>query len=107
MAKTDMIMDYLHTYPNATIRYHASNMFLKIYSDADYLLQTRARSRIAAHYHLGWLSDTTRVNGAVDVLCQTLKNIVGSAAEAKTGGVYTSARHGSAIINTLTEMGHP
>ena len=107
MAKTDMLMDYLHTYPNATIRYHASDMVLKICSDAAYLLHPRARSCIAAHYHLGWLSDTTRVNGSVDVLFQTLKNVVGSTTEAETGGVYTGARHGSAIFNTLTEMGHP
>jgi hypothetical protein len=32
--KTDMLMDYLHTYPNAVIRYHASGMILKITSDA-------------------------------------------------------------------------
>jgi hypothetical protein len=32
--KTDMLMDYLHTYPNAAIRFHASDMILKICSGA-------------------------------------------------------------------------
>jgi hypothetical protein len=53
IAKADMLMDYLHTYPNAIIRYHASNMILKITSDAAYLVQPKARSRAAVHYHLG------------------------------------------------------
>jgi hypothetical protein len=52
VTNADMFMDYLHTYPNAVIRYHASDMILKITSDAAYLVQPRARSRAAVHYHL-------------------------------------------------------
>ena len=40
--KCNMIMDYAHTYPNATIRYHASDMCLHIDSDAAYLVQPQA-----------------------------------------------------------------
>jgi hypothetical protein len=52
--KTDMLMDYLHTYPNAVIRFYASNMILKICSDAAYLVLPKAKSHVAVHYHLGW-----------------------------------------------------
>jgi hypothetical protein len=104
--KTDMLMDYLHTYPNAVIRFYASDMILKICSDAAYLVQPKARSRVAVHYHLGWKNAPARVNGAVAVLCQTLKNVVSSATEAETGGIYTGGRHGSPMIATLEEMGH-
>jgi hypothetical protein len=102
-----MLMDYLYTYPNAVIRYYASDMILKITSDATYLVQPKARSRAAVHYHLGWLNNNDRVNGPLDVLCQTLKNVVSSAAEAETGGVYIGGKHGCPLRVGLQEMGHP
>jgi hypothetical protein len=79
LERTNMLMDYLHTYPDAVIRYYASDMQLKMTADAAYLGQPKARNRAAAHYHFGW-HDSNRVNGALDVLCQTIKNVVGSAA---------------------------
>ena len=60
--RTKMLMDYLHTYPEAVIRYYASDMILKITSDAAYLVQPKARSRIAAHFHLSW-TISSRKNG--------------------------------------------
>jgi hypothetical protein len=104
--KTTMLMDYLHTYPNAVIRYHASDMILKITSDAAYLVQPKARSRAAVHFHLGW-SNSSRTNGAVDVLCKTIKNVVTSAAEAETGGIYIGGKHACSIRAALEELGHP
>lgn len=106
IAKTEMLMDYLHTYPHAVIRYHASDMILKITSDAAYLVQPKARSRAAVHYHLGW-HNSDRTNGTVDVLCQTLKNVVASAAEAETGGIYIGGKHACSMRAALEELGHP
>jgi hypothetical protein len=105
ITKTDMLMDYLHTYPNAVIRYYASDMILKITSDAAYLVQPKARSRAAVHYHFGW-HNSDRVNGAVDVLCQTIKNVVSSAAEAETGGIYIGGKHACPMQAMLEELGH-
>jgi hypothetical protein len=65
--KTTMLMDYLHTYPNAVIRYYTSDMILQTTTDATYLVQPKARSCVAAHYHLGWLNSDC-VNGPLDVL---------------------------------------
>jgi hypothetical protein len=103
--RTTMLMDYLHTYPNAVVRFYASDMILKITSDAAYLVQPKARSRVAVHYHLGW-HDSDRVNGAVDVLVQTLKNVVSSATESETGGIYTGGKYACPILVTLKELGH-
>jgi hypothetical protein len=33
---TNQLLDYCHTHPNATLKYRASNMILKIHSDASY-----------------------------------------------------------------------
>ena len=101
-----MIMDYLHTYPNATIRYYASDMILKCTSDAAYLVLPKARSRAAVHYHLGWLHSDD-VNGPLEVLVQTIKNVVASAAEAETAGIYIGATNACPMRTSLEELGHP
>ena len=50
--KCDMLLDYAHTYPNPKIRYHTSDMCLYTDSDAAYLVQPNARSRVAGHLYL-------------------------------------------------------
>ena len=52
IAQTTMLMDYLDTYPHSVLRYYASDMILKITSDATYLVQPKACSGVAVHYHL-------------------------------------------------------
>lgn len=46
-AKATMLMDYLTTHPEVTIRYHASNMVLHVKSDVAYLVLPKACSRAA------------------------------------------------------------
>jgi hypothetical protein len=106
VAQTTMLMDYLHTHPHGVLRYYASDMILKITSDAAYLVQPKARSCAAAHYHLGW-HNSKRTNGPVDVLCKTIKNVVSSAAEAETGSIYMSVKHACPMRTALIELGHP
>jgi hypothetical protein len=43
-AHVQQLLDYLATHPNATVRYHKSDMILNIHSDASYLSETKARS---------------------------------------------------------------
>ena len=45
--KTQKLMGYLHTYPNAFIRYYASNIVLHVDSNAAYLVSPKACSRVA------------------------------------------------------------
>ena len=83
-------MDYLHTKPNAAIRYHASDMILKVVSDAAFLVLPKARSRAAAIYHLGWINNKKQ-NNLIENICQTIKNVVASALEAEMSGIYLGA----------------
>ena len=39
------LLDYCATHPDATVRYHASDMILHIHSNASYLSELHARSR--------------------------------------------------------------
>jgi hypothetical protein len=45
-AATNQMLDYLATHPDATIRYHASDMILHIHSDASYMSVSNAQSRL-------------------------------------------------------------
>jgi hypothetical protein len=51
-AATNKLFDYLATHPDATIRYHASDMILHIHSDASYLSVSNARSRLGGLFFL-------------------------------------------------------
>jgi hypothetical protein len=52
-AATNQMLDYLATHPDATIRYHASDMILHIHSDVSYLSVSNARSRLGGLFLLG------------------------------------------------------
>ena len=51
--KVQQLLDYLTTRPDAKVRYYRSNMVLNIHSDASYLSEARARSRVAGYFYLG------------------------------------------------------
>ena len=104
------LMDYLSTYPDAYIRFHASEMVLFADSDAAYLVLPKAKSRVAGFFHL---SNTTTSNlpafrnGPLLVECHTLKHVVTSAAEAETSALYHNAKTTIPIRRILIELGHP
>jgi hypothetical protein len=52
-AATYQLLDYLVTHPDATIRYHASDMILHIHSDASYLSVSNACIRIGDIFFCG------------------------------------------------------
>jgi hypothetical protein len=78
------LLDYCSTKPDADIRYYASDMQLKIHSDASYLSKPRAKSRIGGYFFLGNSKHAqcpSLYNGPL--LCQStvLKHVVSSVAE--------------------------
>jgi hypothetical protein len=50
---TNQLLYYLATHPDATIRYHASDMILHIHSDASYLSVSNAPSRLGGLFFCG------------------------------------------------------
>ena len=75
--KATMLMDYFHTYPCATIRYHASDMQLHVDSDAAYIVLPKARSRGVGNFYLsshtmsGVTTPTPPNNGPILTECVT------------------------------------
>jgi hypothetical protein len=106
-AATNQLLDYLATHPDATIRYHASNMILHIHSNASYLSVSNARSR---HGDLFFLGNKTpnqdKLNGSILIVASVIKNVVASAAESEVGECFHNAQSGAPLRVTLTEMGH-
>jgi hypothetical protein len=109
------LLNYAATHPDATIRYHASDMVLYDHSDASYLSEPQARSRAGGHFFLSQHpEDPTkaplhqpRLNGPVHTVCQILRNVMASAAEAEVGAIFINAQDAIPIRNTLIELGHP
>ena len=88
---TNHLLDYLATHPKAKIRYYASDMILNVHSDASYLSESRARSRIAGYFFMGSTpvdGKPIKMNGNIFVNCGILKFVVTSAAEAELGALF-------------------
>jgi hypothetical protein len=106
-AATNQLLDYLATHPDATIRYHASDMILHIHSDASYLSVSHARSRLGGLFFLGNNPpEQDTLNGSILNVASVIKNVVASAAESEVGARFHNAQSGAPLRVTLTEMGH-
>ena len=91
LKRTEDLLDYAATHPDAKIRYIASEMIIQIHTDASYLSEPKARSRAAGHYFLGSMPQNKqpiRLNGAIYTLCTVLKFIASSAAGAELGALF-------------------
>jgi hypothetical protein len=104
------LLDYCITKPHATICYFASDMQLKIHSDASYLSEHKAKSRIGGYFFLGngKHSQCTHLSNGT-LLCQStvLKHVVSSVAEAEYGAIFVNAKTDTVTRETLRKMGHP
>jgi hypothetical protein len=69
-APTNQMLDYLATHPDATIRYHASDMILHIHNDASYLSVSNARSRIGGLFFLGKQTPQARYTKRINPQCR-------------------------------------
>jgi hypothetical protein len=108
MNRCKQLMDFVATHPNVYIRYYASAMQLQIDSDAAYLVEPHARSRIAGCFQLTNAPPRNIIpNGAILIECKTLRHVVASSAEAETAGIFHNAQISMPIRYVLKQLGHP
>jgi hypothetical protein len=103
-------LDYCATHPLAILRFHASDMRLKIHSDAGYLNESKARSRAGGHFYLGNNNnDPTKdvPNGAILNPTGILRHVASSASEAEYGALFVNCKEGAVMRTTLKDMGYP
>ena len=112
------LLDFLHTHPNATLRFYKSDMVLHVHSDASYLSEPKARSRLGGHFFLSSAPiDPNRVpaptdplppnNGAIKNNSTVMKMVLASAAEAEFGAIFFNMEDALPMRTALEEMGHP
>jgi hypothetical protein len=109
MDATSHILDYCSTNPESSIRYYASDMQLKMHSDASYLSEPKLKSRIGGYFYLGNTTDsstTPLTNGRLLFHTTVLKHVLPSVAEAECGAVLVNSKEGTVTPTTLSEMGH-
>jgi hypothetical protein len=112
------LLDYATLHPDAIVQFKASAMVLYVGSDASYLSETKARSRVAGcHY----LSDAPTnpltpplpnapflpLNAAINAPCKILRAVLSSAAEAGLGALFYNGKEPVPERITLDELGHP
>jgi hypothetical protein len=85
-AAANQLLDYLAAHPDATIRYHASDMILRIHSDASYLSVSHARSLLGGLFCYGEKPPKEdNLNGSLLNVASAIKNVVASAADSEVG----------------------
>jgi hypothetical protein len=73
-ATTNQLLDYLATHPDATIRYHASDMILHIQINASYLSISNAHSRLCGLFFFGDKSPhKDNINGSILNVASVIK----------------------------------
>jgi hypothetical protein len=101
------LLDYLVSHPDATIRFHASDMILHIHSDASYLSVSKEMSCLGGLFYLGYNPPNEyKLNGSILNVASVIKNIVASAAESEFGACFQNAQTAAPLRVTLTELGH-
>ena len=106
---TMQLLDYCHTHPDARVRFYASDMLLRIHSDASYLSEPEARSRAGGYFYLGNVNEDSTaqyLNGPIHIVATIIKHVMASAAEAELAALFINAKEGTVIRTTLQEMGH-
>ena len=111
--KVDQLLDFVATHPEATLRYHASDMILHVDSDAAYLVLPNAKSRIGGYFYLSSTPPTNvnsnpkpMKNAPILIECSSLKHVVASAAEAECGGLFRNGQLATKIRVILEALDH-
>jgi hypothetical protein len=107
------LLNYAASHPNATVRFHASEMCLHIHSDTSYLSESKARSCAGGIFFLSSFPLTAanapppKFNGAIHIVSSTMRNVLSSATEAEVGACFHNAQDACPLCVTLEEMNWP
>jgi len=106
MQKCLQFLDYVASQEEAIVTYRTSDMKLTIHSNASYLSEPKARSRVGGHMFMADLEEIPINNGAILNISQIIK-VMSSAAEAEPGALFINSKKAVSMRKALEEMGHP
>jgi hypothetical protein len=114
LSRLTRLLGFVAKHPNGRKIYRASDMILRIHSDASYLSRPRAGS-VAGSFH--WLGsaytfvphafDTTPINHPVSAHSTRIPVVVSFVAEAEYAALFAAARLGVDERLILANLGHP
>ena len=109
MERAKHMLDYLATHPDTKSRHFASDVILNIRSDASYLSEPRATSRLAWIFFLESKTEkgeNIKMNRNICVSCGVLGIVVCSAADTELGARFLNITEGKMLRLALEELGH-
>ena len=86
---------YLATLCSAEIKFYALKTILTVHSDASYLSEPKAKSRVAGVYFIGDVREDRKpllLNGNIFIVCSMLKFEVASVAETELGALFINGK---------------
>ena len=99
-------LDYVATWPNATLVFRASDMVLRSISDGSHRGEPQGGSRVGGiHFYGG--NDCKDTNGAVQIVCKLLDVQSSSACETELGALYENGRVIAGLRTMASEFGYP
>ena len=100
-------LDYCASHPNGSIRYHASDMILKVHRNSSYLNAVRTCSRQGGHFYITNIMDHNILNGTILNLTAIMKMVLSSSAEAEFGALFHNTKDATPLHTTLEELSYP
>jgi hypothetical protein len=103
----NQLLNYLATCPDKGTTYHASDMILCAHANAGFHNESKGRSQASTHIFISKNNPFPKHNGLVLLISQIMKFVMSSAAKAKLGALYTTAKEMVPLHQTLIKMGWP
>jgi hypothetical protein len=91
----------------AVLTYKASNMVLAIHSNASYLSEPKACSRVGGYMFMAGRDNILTNNGAILNILQIIRAVMSSAVEMELGALFINAKTAISMHHMLEEFGHP
>ena len=114
IARLNRLLSFVSAHPNGRKIYRASDMILRIHSDASYLSRPNAGSVAGSFHYLGssyffhpTLPDDSPINHPVSAHSTKIPVVVSFVAEAEYAALYASARIAVDERQILANLGHP
>jgi hypothetical protein len=106
------LLNYASAHPDATVRYHASDMCLHIHSDASYLSEAKAGSQAGGTFFLiskpTYTTKPSRAfippppySGFIHTISAIMANVMASATEAECGALFHNSRDAVPVRTAL------
>ena len=105
--RTDQRLIYINTHKSPSLRFWASDMLFRSYTDASYHSVYGVRSRAGEYNFFDWIHDPWRLNGGISAKSTIMDVVVSSATEAEYGGAFMNAWNLVWLRVTASELGYP